>query len=269
MADARTADDRATAAEIRTWAAGQGMDVAASGRIPAAVTAAYRAAEEAALQGPGPALPVSDFTDPGDDDLEAGADDPGEPPAAPPPPAEADGGQAPPGDLPPPANLDEARARAGSRPRVPKWAARQSSPAPRRQEGAVKVTAAVRGDIEGKLALLLGIPAMTWSTVDPYCGGAFADNLDNIVKKAVPLICQSPDAVKFLTKGSSFILLLDFMVALGPVGSAVWNHHVAHTVEIITEPPGGAPPGMAPQVHVNSPDLSQYATVGHVPQPRP
>lgn len=271
MADTRTLTDRARTALIREWAGENGFEVAKGGRIPANIVKAYEAAtgaEPAGDDGPdwdAAAAALGDGTDPladieGELDAAAGPGTEGERTG-----------------LPPPADLDEARARLGGarKPGTPGWA-KDTGKAPK-DKTPVKVTKAVIGDIEGKLTLLLSGPVAFWQMADPLCGGAAADNLDNMVRKAVPLIIQSPDAVRWFTKGTQFLLWLDLIWAMQPVAQAVYAHHVAATVmldprtgqpipaqrlddgRIVPAGPGGPAPAR--------PDMSAYTTEvsGHVP----
>jgi hypothetical protein len=284
MSTPRTNESRRRAAAIRAWAVDNGFTVAEGGRIPAAVTAAYDAAHAepngAASPAPGPAgdddQGAADESGPEWDDGDQG-DGPqfGPLPLADLGPPPLDGDQSAQDDQsgpPPPASLAEARERAqgqqsgrGSRKRrAPGWAAAESiaDRAGPRVKTTIKVTKAVQQDIEGKLTLLLSVPVMAWETADPYCGGAAADRLERMIQTAVPLICQSPDAVKMFTRGTTWMLWLEFLVAIAPVGGAVYQHHVAHTVELERAPEpeqAGPPPGQ------------QYPSVftGHVPAPQP
>jgi hypothetical protein len=262
--------------QIRAWARAEGLDVKDAGRLPAAVVAAYREAHGGQL--------------PGQDDGEGGPqwdDAPGLPlaaedddPPAPPPPSNEGGNREPEGP-PPPSDLDEARDRARkarpTRGKRPGWAG--SSRKPRTAKAAPAVTRAERADMEGKLALLLSVPATAVSMVDPACGQAAADALDNIVRKAMPLIVQSPSAVRWLASNTTVVLWLDLLLALQPVAVMFWAHHVAGTVTVIDGqvvpsrrlPDGNVVPldGQAPAAQQ---DYSMYSTAqafGHVPQPRP
>ena len=266
MADTRTLTDRARSALIREWAAEQGFEISATGRIPKGVVAAYETATSQA---------VDDGLD-WNDALSSSSNDAADPLAA----LEDQLGEAAAGDTlreagpPPPADLDEARARFHGKPKPSPWAKDTGKPG-RGQQPPIKVNRQVISDIEGKLTLLLTGPALMWQTVDPLCGGAFADNLDNIVKKAVPLICQSPDAVRWFTKGTTFLLWLDLVWALQPVAQAVYAHHVAASVMILPDGRVVAAKRLedgrivpADQVPRQArPDVSQYTTqvAGHVP----
>lgn len=94
----------------------------------------------------------------------------------------------------------------------------------------VKVTAAVRRDVEGKLAFGLALGGQIWVMADPICGGAYLDHTENIAKKLTPIICQSPDVVKWLTKSSNFILYVDLFMAVWPVLQIIFAHHIAKNI---------------------------------------
>lgn len=281
---ARTLEDRLSAREIREWAAGNGHQVSERGRIPRHVTDMYVAAHG------GPPIPDDEeprWSDSTESDPDGGTDplarlegqlaneETAAAAAAAQPPAGS-----PPDTLPPPASLDEARERYAQRDKPPRppWADRQPPAGkrpPRPRHGPAKpVPQAVRDDMTGKVALLLSVPAMTWQAGDPYCGGAFAENVDNITQKLVPLLCLSPDIVRFFQKTSTFMLLLEFAIACQPVGIAVVKHHVTRTVGIDEKT------GRPVQLHYRGPgppadaypaDPAMYTTEvsGHVPQPRP
>jgi hypothetical protein len=265
--DTRTPADRLNTAAVRAWATGNGWDVPERGRIPKGVVAAYRAAHT--------------DSEPGEDgpDWDAAGEAAGDDPLAALEADLEDQAAVVPADQegpPPPASLEEARTRFKGKAKRPSWA---SSREPKAKSPAPKLTKAVVGDIEGKLTLLLTGPAMFWSMADPLCGGAFADNLDSIVRKAVPLICQSPEAVRWFTKGTTFLLWLDLVWALQPVAQAVHAHHVAGSVMLVdgravasrrlddgrVVPADQAPP----QPHVDNSAYSTATVTGHVPDVRP
>jgi len=102
----------------------------------------------------------------------------------------------------------------------------------------VKVTAAVRRDVEGKLAFAIGLTGQLIMMADPICGQAYLENGDNIARKLTPLMCQSPEVVRWFTKSGTFILWVDFMVALWPVLTVVFAHHVAKTAGANVSPNG-------------------------------
>jgi hypothetical protein len=110
-------------------------------------------------------------------------------------------------------------------------------PEPKEPEGArvkstMRITPSIRRDVEGKLAFAMGLGGQFWIMADPMCGSVFVDNADNIAKKLTPIICQSPDVVKWLTKSSSFILYVDLFMAFWPVLQMMFAHHVAKSVAL-------------------------------------
>lgn len=112
-----------------------------------------------------------------------------------------------------------------------------------------KVTAGVRGDIEAKIGFGLTVPAHMWQARDPWCGGAFVQQLPAIAASLTSWVCRSAALVEWFTSpaGSGFVLLLDSAAAFGPVVSAVMAHHVYHTA-------GEEPPASPVQ-----PDYGRYA----------
>lgn len=276
---AATPEQAAENAAMRAWAAENGFTVSDRGAMPKGVKAAWLAATQApppaAGDGGGPdwaGAAAALGIDPAEAEEVAARGmaappapppDPGPPTAA--PPAEQPGPAGP----PPPADLNEARARIGAQQRRPPWAkggqqrpqgAPQQAQAPAPAGQPVKVTAAVRADIEGKLAMMLAMPVMSWKMADPVCGGAAADQTAEFCRALAPLICQSPDMVEWFSKGTTFMLWLAVAKSLQPVGAAVWNHHIAP----------GREDGDQGQAQVPAPDQSAYPTVrGHAPAARP
>jgi hypothetical protein len=127
-------------------------------------------------------------------------------------------------------------------------------PEPREQaeikiKSPVKITAALRRDIEGKLALGFGMLGETWSIIDPLCGQTLVDAGPNMAKKYTPLLCQSPEVVRWMTKSGSFLLWIDALMATWPVIQMAAAHHVMRTV--VAQPM----PGMNGQ---GAPSPSEY-----------
>jgi hypothetical protein len=297
MADQRTAAERRDSAAARAWAIGEGMEVKESGRLPAGLVAAWKGAGSPPPPDPGPGPEVDGGQDDGPDwdgaaeqlgaeildsggSVEMGAA------AAPEPAHQPDGAGPAPGLLPPPTSLEEARERLGGgrTRRAPPWArpkpdARPKPPPP----PPIRVTKTVTDDITGKLTLLLTVPLNGWATVDPLCGGAAVDQLEPIVRTAVPLICLSQDAIRFFQNASKFMLFLAFAQAVQPVATAAYHHHLAGDSMVL---PDGQivhgqlqrdgsvkwPDNVPAQAAQQPPDYSQYAThnyaTGHVPPVR-
>lgn len=205
------------AAEIRAWARDNGWpELTDRGKLPVTVREAWDAAQDQAADPDGPddlsELDETDLDDPGDfeygdpEDIEPGP--------------------------PPPADLDEARKRAGRQPGSAHLirGRKRGSREPKPDQPPVKVTAAVRRDIEGKVAFWLLIPAEPWMRVDPYCGQAYADNLENIAVKMTPLLCQSPAIVRWFGKSTTFIQVTELAMACRPVAEAIIAHHVTKRI---------------------------------------
>jgi hypothetical protein len=221
IADVRTPASRVYTATVRAWARDNGWpELGDRGRVPAEATAAFEAAH-------GEPVDVEDDVSAIDDDEDLydwdGADPSGQPA----------------GDEPafaPPADLDEARERVG---RVPGSAhlnrgrKRGSKREPKQpSQPAPKVTPAVRRDIEGKVAFWLLIPGEPWRRVDPYCGQAYLDSIEDIALKATPLLCQSPAVVRWFAKSTTFVQVTELAMACRPVAEAIIAHHVTRRITL-------------------------------------
>jgi hypothetical protein len=224
MADTRRPADRVQTATIRAWAKDNGWpDLPARGKLPEDARAAFEA-EHGAPVDVEPEVSSADDTDLDDLDFEPAPDRSG------------DGSEA----LAPPADLDEARERAGRDPEprhLARGRGRGRQPGPPRtrkdsQPPPIKITNAVKADITGKLAFWLSIPAEPWLRVDPYCGGAYAAQVDEIAVKMAPLVCQSPDLVRWFSKSSTFIMWTELGIAVRPVVEAIIAHHVTKRISL-------------------------------------
>lgn len=117
----------------------------------------------------------------------------------------------------------------------------------------VKVTAAVRADIEAKVALLLMFPATAWSSRDPWCGGAAVDVVPGTADALADIFCSSPDAVAFFTSaGGDYMKWLKLATALQPLAVTYYGHHIRHTIGQEDSERGGPSGGYAP------PDMSAF-----------
>ncbi len=163
------------------------------------------------------------------------------PPADPDRGPETDPGAGPPAwwetDTPEAGPLDYERA-ASDTPDDPDPARMPGAPPP----GPVVVTAAVRKDIEGKLAFWAGLGIDIWNMADPYCAGVAADNVDKMARNAAPLVCQSPQLVEFFSRASGFMLWTKFGMSCKPVIAAVIAHHVTKRVQLVRAPDGQEQP---------------------------
>jgi hypothetical protein len=95
---------------------------------------------------------------------------------------------------------------------------------------AVRVTAAVRKDIKGKIALLAAIPAGMFAQRDPVCGAVLEEQLPEISDALTDLICDSPDLVVFFTSGAGYMKWLRLAAAAGPVAQIAYQHHIAKSI---------------------------------------
>jgi hypothetical protein len=244
MSDTRTAASRVQSAEIRAWAADNGWPElkGGRGRIPAEAIDAFGVAHGEPVDVE-PDVSAMDETDLDDED---GADPAGQP-------AEDESASAPPADL------DEARRRVGRDPEpahLVRGRGRGRKPASRTPkqptEPDIKVTKAVRDDITGKLAFWLSIPAEPWLRVDPYCGQAYAGQVDEIAVKMAPLICLSPDMVRWFARSSTFIMWTELGIAVRPVVEAMIAHHVTKRIVLDSN-------GEAVEVAGGGVDFSAYS----------
>jgi hypothetical protein len=94
------------------------------------------------------------------------------------------------------------------------------------------VTPTMKNDIAGKLGLFAAIIGMPFEAIDPYCGGIFAANVDNMINAYLPIITRSPGAVKFfMSKTGGWLDWIKALEATWPVVVAVYSHHLAKTVQ--------------------------------------
>lgn len=106
-------------------------------------------------------------------------------------------------------------------------------PKPNRRSGPTKarkptgrVTAAQRKTVKDGCELMLTALAGTWALRDPHCGGAALDAADPVAARLVPIICRNPRWLEWFTEGDGLMDYLGLAIALRPVASAVWGHHV-------------------------------------------
>jgi hypothetical protein len=110
----------------------------------------------------------------------------------------------------------------------------------------IRVTKKVRDDIEGKVAMMIMMTSMLLQTKDEVCGKALEDNGPTIAQKFVPIICKSPELVRWFTKGGNYTAWLDLCMALWPVLTVAFGHHVSHSIQDTKPQPGqnGNRPGL-------------------------
>jgi hypothetical protein len=241
MTDLRRPADRVQTAEIRRWAKDNGWpDLPARGKLPEEARAAFE------VQHGAPVEQDEDVSSADDSDLddEFESDDQ----------TSSRNLDEVPDLLGPPADLDEARQRAGRDPE-PRHLVRgraRRTPKPKDDQPPIKITKAVQADITGKLAFWLSIPAEPWLRVDPYCGGAYAGQVDEIALKMAPLVCQSPDLVRWFSKSTTFIMWTELGIAVRPVVEAIIAHHVTKRIALDSN-------GQAVEVAGGGMDFSAYS----------
>lgn len=99
-------------------------------------------------------------------------------------------------------------------------------------DGQIIVTKQIAEDIQGKLAFLLSMPTAMLAPLDPVCMPVIQQNIPQVTAALVPIICQSPDMVKFFTKGAGFILWLNLGVAMWPIIQVIIAHHLSKSITL-------------------------------------
>jgi hypothetical protein len=101
----------------------------------------------------------------------------------------------------------------------------------------------MKRDIEGKLALGFGLIGQSWMMIDPLCGKMLIDTGPDMAKAYTPLLCQSPEVVKWLTRSGNWMLWVNAVMATAPLLQMIFAHHLARTitVERVMSPNGYAP----------------------------
>ena len=106
----------------------------------------------------------------------------------------------------------------------------------------VRVTALTRRDVEAKIRFVLHPAGQVWSARDPVCGGTFAVQEPEVSSALAEIVCDSPDLLAWFTgPAGGFMKYFRLVMALQPVGLAVWAHHVAHLAPAMD---GQQPPQM-------------------------
>lgn len=93
-----------------------------------------------------------------------------------------------------------------------------------------RVTVAQRKQVTEALELMQMMLGGALSFRDPHCGGAILKQAHEIAEKATPLICRNPAWVAWFTGSAGFLDVLGLIMAIQPVASAVWGHHVTGTI---------------------------------------
>lgn len=103
-----------------------------------------------------------------------------------------------------------------------------------------RVTQAIRKDVKGKVAMFLTVAGATWAGRDPVCGQtlvqAIPDQEDEdgvsagIATALTDIICDSPDVVKWFTSSGKYMKWLTLAMAVQPVLTTAFHHHVTHAI---------------------------------------
>jgi hypothetical protein len=91
----------------------------------------------------------------------------------------------------------------------------------------VRVPPHVRKEISEKLGAMVEFFSMGLSLRDEYCGDALEQQREEIVSRAVTIICKRPHMVRWFTEGADYQDWLMLATALQPVAIAFWSHHVS------------------------------------------
>jgi hypothetical protein len=100
----------------------------------------------------------------------------------------------------------------------------------REKEPPPVLTLKQKKDIEGKVAFWLEFLSTPLVPLDPVCIPVMQKEIPNIARKATPIICQSPEVVRWLTRAGNFSLWADLIQACMPVIKMIVAHHVMKTV---------------------------------------
>jgi hypothetical protein len=118
---------------------------------------------------------------------------------------------------------------------------------------AAKVSDAVRKDIRGKTALALSMAAASFSVRDPVCGPVAVEIVPDTADALADIFCESPDLVAWFTAtGGGYMLWIKLAVAVQPLLTVAWRHHIARSAGTEGGGPGGWDGETVP------PDMSHY-----------
>ena len=93
-----------------------------------------------------------------------------------------------------------------------------------------KITAAVRRDIQAKIAMLTHLGASAWQVRDEICGAAAVQAVPEFAEALTDIVVDSPDLVAWFTSGGTYMKWFRLAMAMQPVAMAVVQHHVTHTI---------------------------------------
>lgn len=103
-----------------------------------------------------------------------------------------------------------------------------------------RVTATVRKDIRGKVGLFLSLLGTAWATRDEPCGTILVESIPDretpdgtvpgIASALADIFCDSPELVRWFTAGGGYMKWLNLAVAVQPVLTTLFHHHITHTI---------------------------------------
>jgi hypothetical protein len=94
-----------------------------------------------------------------------------------------------------------------------------------------KSTAAIETQIRDELTMLGGLAAMLWSTRDPVCGGALAQQHELIAADLAKFAAKSKFARRYLERVADIGEILPMVMHIYPVVQAIHEHHVKPKME--------------------------------------
>lgn len=96
----------------------------------------------------------------------------------------------------------------------------------------LRINQAVRRDVEGKIGFMLLATGNAWQLADPICGTVLLEQTPELAAKLTPILCQSSAVVEWFQKGTSIMMYVDLLMALAPVASTFYRHHLSRVPEV-------------------------------------
>jgi hypothetical protein len=93
----------------------------------------------------------------------------------------------------------------------------------------------VQQDVEAKLTFYLSLTTTMLEPLDPVCFGTMKEHTANVASKLTPIMCQSPEVVRWLTKAGNFALYADLAMALWPVVQVIIAHHITKSIRLVNK----------------------------------
>jgi hypothetical protein len=101
----------------------------------------------------------------------------------------------------------------------------------RRNAPPKKLTIKQTRELRDQVLMMIEFPAGLWSMRDPVCAGAIQDQAETIADRLVPIIARSPAMLAWFTGSTApYMDWFALAMALRPVASTVWAHHVSHSI---------------------------------------